>query len=74
MKRTAKNFCESDSKTLLDAIGVCRTAAIHASALTPINGDVHNRCQELIRSINSLTTALTGAPTHFYARLHTAGG
>jgi hypothetical protein len=69
-----KDILDSDKEALLDAIRVCRHAAIQAQTVAPIGSDVYRACDPLTNAIDNLARILTGDEAYFHLKRHTASG
>src|SRR4051812_44379387 len=72
-RRSRTSWTDSDKDDLLKAIGDCRAACIRARGISLLSKkDVYGGCHAVMASIDELARILTGDPTHFHLKMHTA--
>ena len=71
VKRPKRHFGEMDKQTLLEAIRVCRSACIDASAKSrPCDNPVYAAIRGVTEAIDELAGTLSGDRTLFHTKGH----
>ena len=72
--RHKRHFGETDSRSLLGAVGECRRACTAASAKAPIGGPVYRAVERLREELDLVAEVLTGSRQYFWLRPHSTPG